>query len=272
MQRMTDAGLPYFQFETFPQGQTHAVFTRLGGVSDPPFASLNLSSSVADSGANLRINRQRAYGALGYETETLVHAHLVHGAGVARVTSAQGGQVAGEVDGLITDEAGCGLAMNYADCAPILLVDPQRGAIGLGHAGWQGAVKGLPGAMVRAMTAAFGSDPRDLIAGIGPCIGPCCYEVGEPVISAVRAAFADGDALLLSRPDGRRPHFDLAAANYEDLWRAGVRQVENAGICTACRTDLFFSHRAEKGETGRFGVLLALTKAEDRRQKAEGRR
>ena len=263
-QQITDAGLPYFQFETFPQGQTHAIFTRLGGVSGPPFAALNLSSSVADSGSNLRINRQRAYGAFGYETETLVHAHLVHGAGVARVTSAQRGQAVGQTDGLITDEPGCGLAMNYADCAPILLVAPQRGAIGLGHAGWQGAVQDLAGAMVRAMAAEFGSDPRELIAGIGPCIGPCCYEVGEPVISAVRAAFVNADALLLPSPGGGRPHFDLPAANYRNLWRAGVRQVENAGICTACRTDLFFSHRAEKGKTGRFGVLFALTKVEGR--------
>ncbi len=262
MQRMTETGLPFFQFETFPPGLTQAVFTRLGGVSSAPFASLNLSSSVADSAANLRVNRQRAYGALGYSTETLVHAHLRHGADVARVTRAQQGQVAGQVDGLITDDAGCGLAMNYADCAPILLVDARRGAIGLGHAGWQGAVQDLPGAMVRAMMAAFGSDPGDIIAGIGPCIGVCCYEVGEPVISAVRAAFADEAALLLAQPGKPRPHFDLAAANDENLRRAGVRRVENAGICTACRTDLFFSHRAEKGKTGRFGVLLALTKAE----------
>lgn len=265
MQRMTESGLPYFQFETFPPGQTHAVFTRLGGVSEAPFASLNLSSSVADSAANLRANRQRAYGALGCGTETLVHAHLVHGAGVARVTRAQQGQAAGQVDGLITNEPGCGLTMNYADCTPILLVDARRGAIGLGHAGWQGAVQDLPGALVRAMAAAFGSDPGDLIAGIGPCIGACCYEVGEPVISAVRTAFADEAALLLAQPGKRRPHFDLAAANEENLRRAGVRRVENAGICTACRTDLFFSHRAEKGKTGRFGVLLALTRAEGRR-------
>ena len=258
MQQIANDGLPYFQFESFNGGTLHAVFTRLGGVSAPPFASLNMSSSVADAADHLRQNRQRAYGAFGYATETLVHAHLVHGADVARVTSAQNGQVAASVDGLITDEPGCGLAMNFADCAPILLWDPVRGAVGLGHAGWQGTVKDLPGAMVRAMMAAFGSEPETLIAGIGPCIGPCCYEVGEPVISAVWAAFEEPEALLPAQPNGPRPHFDLPAANVKNLRRAGVRQVAWGGICTACRTDLFFSHRAEKGKTGRFGVLLAL--------------
>lgn len=251
-------GVPFWQFSTFPTGQHHAIFTRLGGVSPAPFDSLNLSSSVSDQAENLQINRQRAYGSMGYQTETLVHAHLTHGAEVQRVTTAQNGQLAGKVDGLITNQPGCGLTMNFADCAPILIYDPVHQAIGLGHAGWQGAVKDLPGALVRAMVAEFASEPTELIAGIGPCIGPCCYEVGEPVTSAVHSAFSTADQLLLFTPNRPRPHFNLPEANRHNLQRAGVQQIEVAHLCTACRVDLFFSHRAEKGKTGRFGVLFAL--------------
>ncbi len=175
------------------------------------------------------------------------------------------GHYVGPVDGLITAEPGCGLTMNYADCAPILLYDPVREAIGLGHAGWKGVVNDLPGAMVRAMERAYGSDPAELIAGVGPSIGSCCYEVGEPVISAVTSAFDDPASLLLSAPPGEHGqiapssrHFDLPEANRRRLAAAGVQHIEMSNLCTACLTDLFFSHRAEKGRTGRFGAMLVL--------------
>ncbi|HRO92252.1 MAG TPA: laccase domain-containing protein, partial [Promineifilum sp.] len=121
-----------------------------------------------------------------------------------------------------------------------------------------------PGAMVRAMTAQFGSDPADLVAAVGPCIGPCCYEVGEEVIAAVEATFTEPDTLFrpLTGDDrltaaGHR-FFDMPQANQRNLTNAGVRNIETSGLCTACRTDLFFSHRAEKGRTGRFGTVFAL--------------
>ncbi|MCI0396244.1 MAG: peptidoglycan editing factor PgeF [Chloroflexi bacterium] len=226
-------------------------------MSPAPYDSLNLSASVSDSRDNVYANRARAYGTHGRQSDGLAHAHLVHGADVVQVTQQDHGRHAGPADGLITGEAGCGLTMNYADCAPIFLYDPVRQAIGLGHAGWQGVVKDLPGALVRAMQAAFGSRPADLLAGIGPCIGPCCYEVGESVISAVQETFMEPASLLLPQP-GPRPHFDLPEANRRRLSAAGVQQIELSGLCTACRTDLFFSHRAEKGRTGRFGVLFIL--------------
>jgi len=269
--------IPFLQFESLSATDhiQHAVFTRQGGVSPAPFASLNLSVSVPDSQANVYANRARAYGLYGRDTASVVHAYLVHGNDVARVTQQNNGTWVERVDGLITDEPGCALTMNYADCAPIFLYDPINCSIGLGHAGWQGAVRDLPGAMVRAMQVTFGSDPATLIAGIGPCIGPCCYEVGEPVISAVNEAFAEPETLFvespvaepatslrsvqaLSLPKGRR-HFDLPEANRHNLLRAGVRQIEMAGFCTGCRTDLFFSHRVERGKTGRFGTIFILT-------------
>lgn len=264
--------LHYFRFETLPGNGAsngtpavdHAVFSRRGGYSIGPFDSLNMSMSVPDERDRVYANRRRVYGLYGRDTDTVVHAHLVHGAAVARVTSADNGTWVEHVDGLITNQPGTVLSMNFADCTPIFLYDPRRHAIGLGHAGWRGTVVDLPGAMVRAMTAQFGSDPADLVAAVGPCIGPCCYEVGEEVITAVEASFAEPDTLF--RPltgDDRLTaaghcFFDMPQANQRNLANAGVRNIETSGLCTACRTDLFFSHRAEKGRTGRFGTVFAL--------------
>ncbi len=257
--RQKDA-IPYLEFSAMPAGGVgrHAVFTRRGGVSAAPFDTLNLSVAVADEPARVIENRRRAYGLLDRADGSVVQAHLLHDAGICRVTIAQHGQIAGRYDGLITDQPGCALTMNFADCSPILVYDPRKRAIGLGHAGWKGAVKDLPGALVRAMQKAFGSEPAELWAGVGPSIGPCCYEVGEPVISAVRAAYDQPEELFRDN-GGERPYFDLPAANQWRLRQAGVTHIEMAGLCTACHTELFFSHRAERGQTGRFGVLFLLS-------------
>ena len=254
-----DNGLLYFRVKQFPNGLQHGVMSRQGGIGRPPFDSLNLSGSVPDEVSAVAENRRRAYGAFGRTIETLVHAHLVHGNQVARVTRANHGDVIPQVDGLITNDIGCGLTMNFADCAPILIYDPVHHAMGLGHAGWAGTVRDIPGEMVAAMQAAFGSNPADLLGGIGPCIGVDIYEVGQNVIDAVSAAFPQHtDELLIQQPTGERPHFDLAKANLINFQRAGVQQVELSGICTGSRTDLFFSHRVEEGKTGRFGVVMVL--------------
>ncbi len=259
--------IPFFRFEQLPENGRlhHAIFTRQGGTSPAPFDSLNLSVSVPDEKERVYANRRRAYGIYGRDTGAVVHAHLVHGRAVGRVTQAHNGTWFPEVDGIITNEPGCALAMNYADCTPIFLYDPEHQAIGLGHAGWQGTVQDLPGAMVGAMVASFGSDPAQLIAGIGPCIGPCCYEVGEQVITAVHHTFPAAADLFLPPPRGKRPfsqgngpHFDMPEANRRNLAKAGVGHIELSGLCTACRTDLFFSHRAEGGKTGRFGAIFIL--------------
>lgn len=267
IERLSPVSIPYFQFVRLSGYDQirHAVFTRRGGVSLPPYDTLNLSVSVPDDQENVLANRSRAYSIHQRTNDTLVHAYLIHGSNIARVTQKDNARYVGPVDGLITNEPGCGLTMNFADCAPILLYDPVRQAIGLGHAGWQGVIKDLPGSLVRGMTDAFGSSPGDIIAGIGPCIDRCCYEVGRTVISAVENGFSDGQSLLIPPSKNGSPetaeekkHFDLPEANRRRLEQAGVKKIESSGLCTACRTDLFFSHRAEKGQTGRFGALLIL--------------
>jgi len=268
-------GIPLFHFEQLSKNGhfdrlsasrlQHAIFSRQGGTSPAPFNSLNLSVSVPDDNKNVYANRRRAYGIYERDTENVVHAHLVHGNDVARVTKADNGTWIPQTDGIITNDPGCALTMNYADCTPIFLYDPAHHAIGLGHAGWQGTVKDLPGAMVRTMVQEFSSEPSHLIAGIGPCIGPCCYEVGEQVITAVHDTFSDADDLFMEPAGGKRPfssgngpHFDMPEANRRNLKNAGVVKIELSGLCTACRTDLFFSHRAEQGKTGRFGTIFIL--------------
>ncbi len=264
MKQFVREKIPFFCFEGISNGSRvqHAVFSRQGGTSQAPYDTLNLSLSVPDDKENVFANRTLAYATHGRSNDTLVHAHLVHGAEVAVVSRRNYGQYIGPVDGLVTNEPGCGLTMNYADCAPILLYDPVNQAIGLGHAGWQGVVKDLPGAMVRAMQREYGTVPAKLLAGVGPCIGPCCYEVGEPVISAVIGSFEEPESLLLS-PRGLdqssdRRYFDLLEASRRRLAAGGVWHIETSDLCTSCRTDLFFSHRAERGRTGRFGALITL--------------
>lgn len=250
--------LTYFRFDSLPHNGRlqHGVFSRQGGISPVPFDSLNLSLSVADERDRVYANRRQVYGLFGRDTDSVVHAHLVHGTTVARVTSANNGEWVEHVDALITNEPECVMTMNFADCAPVVVYDPVHAAIGLAHAGWRGTVAGVARETVRAMTAEFGSVPGDLIATVGPCIGSCCYEVGDDVATAVRAGFDEADRLL--RPSGDRYYFDLPEANRQQLATAGVAQIELSELCTACRTDLFFSHRAEKGRTGRFGVVVAL--------------
>lgn len=257
-------GIPYLKFELFPDNKRvqHAVFTRQGGVSPPPFDSLNLSVSVDDDQSNVFANRASAYGTHGRSNDTLVHAHLKHSVMVAEVTRKNYGQYVGPADGLITRERGCGLTMNYADCSPILLYDPKRRAIGLGHAGWKGAVLDFPRCLVFAMRSRYGSKPESLLAAVGPSIGPCCYQVSQNVISAVQSNFDDPEQLLLpddaDDSDESRRRFDLPQANRQRLVEVGVRKIEMSEYCTSCQSDLFFSHRRDHGHTGRFGVLLLL--------------
>jgi YfiH family protein len=154
------------------------------------------------------------------------------------------------------------LSLRFADCTPIIVYDPAHHALGVAHAGWRGTVSKIAVALVEAMSDAFGSEPAALIAGIGPSIGPCCYEVGEEVIAAARTAFEreverrDGWPLLFS--DGAATYLDLWSANRVLLEWTGVRQIETARLCTACHRQRFFSHRAEAGKTGRFAMVAAL--------------
>lgn len=263
MERIKQQDLIFYQFGALQPlpGLRHGIFTRRGGASAPPFDSLNVGSTVGDERDNVLKNRQRVAEAMDVAEEDTRTAWLVHG---SKVVVARRDDPPAEhppqADGIITAEPGLPLMMRYADCVPLVFADPVRRVVGLAHAGWRGTLAGIGPATVRAMTENFGSRPRDIIAGIGPAIGPCCYEVGQEVVVEVRDVFGSDTPDLLVPPfNGHRgPHFNLWEANERLLREAGVESIETARLCTSCQNYEFFSHRAEAGRTGRFAALIVL--------------
>ncbi len=245
-------------FEAYPNLH-HAIFTRRGGHSRAPFAALNLGISVGDDPETVKKNYEQACGVLNISPDQTVSCHLVHSADVITVNPANRQRVMGQADGLITVTPGIYLSMRFGDCTPLIFFDPVRGAVGLTHAGWRGTMQDAAGATVRAMVRQFDCRARDIIAVIGPAIGPCCYEVGPEVMDTAVTALPDSASLFVQR-NGRadRAHFDMWEANRRQLAATGVEQIILSELCTACRTDQFFSHRAEQGRTGRFGVIIGL--------------
>lgn len=251
-------GIRYYQFDVFPAGLKQAVFTRQGGVSPAPWESLNVGGTVGDDAARVRENRLRSFGALDRPLDSLFDVWQVHSAEAAFASSPRGpGEDHQKADIIFTDRPEVTLYMRFADCVPVLLFDARRAIVGMAHAGWVGTVRGAATAAIRAMNAHYGSNPADILAGIGPSIGPDHYEVGPDVVAKVRQAFGTAADALIDVRDGKT-FLDLWAANRAQLEVAGVQQVEEARICTACHLDDWFSHRAEKGQTGRFGALMAL--------------
>jgi hypothetical protein len=162
-----------------------------------------------------------------------------------------------KADAIITNKPGITLFMRFADCVPILLYDRELRAVGIIHAGWQGTVALIVQHTVDAMARWYGSDPGNLIAGIGPSIGPDHYEVGEDVAKPAMEVFNSDAELVLEKRNGCW-YFDLWKANEILLRRSGVKNIEQSNECTACDTHLWYSHRAEKGQTGRFAGLIGL--------------
>ncbi len=258
----TRDGIRYLTFDSFPASVTHAIFTRNGGFSPDPWTSLNMGGTVGDERARVRENRYKAFRALRRDPNSMFDVWQVHSADVVVVNGPHphfNNPPEFKADVMVTDNPAVTLFMRFADCTPILLCDPRKGAIGIVHAGWLGTVKKASAVAVRAMMDAYGSRPADILAGVGPAIGPDHYEIGPDVVAHVRAAFdAEAQNLLIPNAHSGRFHFDLWNANRLALEQAGVEQIEISGLCTACHTADWYSHRAQKGKTGRFGALIAL--------------
>jgi YfiH family protein len=253
--QQSEIGLVRFGLLELP-GVVQAVTTRAAG---------NLSLVEAERVAETRRNRRHIAELLEIEPKQVVCAHQVHGDRVVRIGRDDRERGAWDrdtaianADALITDEPDVFPMLLFADCVPILLLDPRRRALGVAHAGWKGTSLSIAARTVEAMGREFGSDPSDLRAAIGPAIGRCCYEVSDDVAVAVQSAAPDA-GLTSPGPHGR-PHLDLPGANRAQLVAAGLRadNVELSGDCTSCRVDRFFSHRAEHGQAGRHGALLGL--------------
>jgi YfiH family protein len=234
-------------------------------MSEPPFASLNIGLHVNDRPGPVIENRRRLCAALDVPLESLVVPQQVHGSQVVAVGGTHRGlgatdhalSIRGD-DGLVTAEPGLALIAFSSDCPLIILYDPVRHAVGLIHAGWRGTVGRIAEAGVRSMVGMVGNRPGDLIACICPSIGPCCFEVRQDVLDAASGGGLPVDQLVVRR-DGTTS-FDLWKSNELQLRAAGLCEdhIICSRVCTACHTDLFFSHRREQGKTGRFAALVAL--------------
>lgn len=243
-------GIPFLQFPRLStlSGVRHAVFTRQGGVSPPPYHSLNTGTGSGDDPAKVARNLRRIKAVFG--APRLAGMEQVHGRAIGVLTGATPpGPV--QCDALMTRETNLALMVRQADCQAVILVDPVNRAIANVHCGWRGSKQDILGAVVNRMGRQFGTRPADLYAAIGPGLGPCCAEfIPYPEILP-----EDFKAFMV-----RDAYFDFWEISRNQLLRAGLQRsrIESADLCTRCRTDLFFSYRAE-GTTGRFATLVMLT-------------
>ena len=221
-------------------GYEVAFTTRLGGVSDGPYESLNLGRKSGDELEHVDENRRIACAAIGADVAKLALNFQMHSALVRRAEAASRGARA---DGLWTDEPGLPILAMSADCLPLVLAraDGRGRAVAVLHAGWRGLLEGIARSGVEALGGG------DLAAAIGPGIGPCCYEVGEEVAAPFRERF--GDDVVRDR------RLDLWTSAERALRAAGVERIHRVDRCTACEPETFFSHRRDRGRTGRQGVI-----------------
>lgn len=243
-------------------GIAHAFSTRLGGVSEGDFASLNLRGSCPDAPERVRENYRRLCAVIGASEEWAVLAKQVHGDTVRAVTAADAGKgllrpVDYEADALITDVPDLPLFVFSADCIVILLQDTEAGCIGAVHAGWRGTAKAIVGKAVAAMADRYGAHPSRIRAAIGPGIGPCCFETDDDVPRAMREAMGDAAGPFLERR-GEKWHVDLKGLNRLQLIASGVPgdRIDLCPLCTACRPDLYWSHRKMGERRGVQGAVI----------------
>ena len=249
----------YYTFDLFDSSAVnHGVITRRGGVSPTPWSALNVGGTVGDDPQRVKENRQRSLHTLGRTLDSIYDVYQVHSAEVVCSDAPRPpDQVHLRADAILTDNPAVTLFMRFADCVPILLHDPIHKVVGLVHAGWMGTVRRTVLAGVQAMQVKYGSQPGDILAGIGPSICVAHYEIGEEVAEQVRQVFGEDAGALLPTTNGSI-HLDLWEANRWLLWSAGVREIQISGVCTACHVEDWYSHRAEHGRTGRFGALINL--------------
>lgn len=254
-------------FSSFPEElAAHGLSGRKGGVSKAPWASLDLGLHVGDDPEAVAENRRRYLAALGLDAARFVTPEQVHGEHIARVGEAEAGRGAlvykdsiPETDALITNVPKLPLLLCFADCTPILFLDPVHRAVGIAHGGWKGTVRRIGQKTVARMHEEFGTKPEELLTAIGPSIGPCCYEIGPEVEAKFREAFPHHEAELFTNAEGKT-HLSLWAANRIQLLDAGVlpEHIDEAKTCTSCHHEDFFSYRADGGRTGRMAAVIAL--------------
>ncbi|MDD5936467.1 MAG: peptidoglycan editing factor PgeF [Clostridiales bacterium] len=265
---------PYISFPILEQFDfvKHGFSTRLGGISEGIFESMNLGFNRGDSYETVYENYRRICEAMGIKESNLVFTDQVHKAKVRVATKENIGmgivkeRSYSEIDGHITKEANVPLLVFSADCVPILFVDPKTKSVGATHSGWKGTVRKIGAVTAQKMALEFGSDPSDIVAVIGPCIGLECYEVSSDVAEAFAENFTKEQCAQFLKCDGinqegkMKYHLDLWEANRLILIEAGLKpeNVVVSGLCTMCHSELFFSHRATKGQRGSMAGFIQV--------------
>ncbi len=243
----------------------HAVSTRLGGVSEGIYESMNLSFGRGDDPVRVRENFDRLCGAIGVETERIVLSRQEHHTFIRNVTAGDCGKGItrerdyDDFDGLLTDEPGVVLCTQYADCVPLLFADPIKRVVGTSHSGWKGTVAEMGRVTVERMVSDYGCRREDIVAGIGPSIGPCCFEVDEPVYERFAAMRVFEGSCVRPMPQGKFL-IDMWQVNRRILLAAGLRDehISVTDLCTRCSPDVFWSHRATAGVRGSLAALISI--------------
>lgn len=279
LERKEENGVEYL---TFPMLEAcgaveHLCSTRLGGVSEGYLGTMNLSFTRGDNPENVMENYRRIGNILHAQEEDFVCSDQTHTANIRLVTATDAGKgVAAakdysDVDGLITNEKGLVLSAFFADCVPLLFVDPVQKAIGLSHSGWRGTVGEIGKKTVMAMEEQFGSRPEHILAAVGPSICQDCYEVSEDVAEQFVKLFSGEEYeempehVMYKKEDGKY-QLNLWEANRQILLHAGIQpeHLSVTDICTCCNPDYLFSHRASHGKRGNLGVFLKLKPEEEK--------
>jgi len=260
-------GVGFFSIPSFDKTNlvVNAFSGRKGGISKGKYSSLNLSFLTEDKQENIMKNRIRFATAIGISPESMVNAQQVHEDIIYKVTIKDKGRGAFErdtlipaTDALMTNEKGITLMLFFADCVPVVFLDPIKKAIAVTHAGWKGTVAKIAAKTVKALELNYGVKPENILVGIGPSIGPCHYQVDHTVIAKVAEAFPKSEKLLFDKKENGYAYLNLWEANRIQLLEVGIsdKNITVAGLCTYCFQDNFFSHRGNM--MGRQAAVIML--------------
>lgn len=244
----------------------HLFTTKIGGVSQEEYAQLNLGLHVADKKGDILENRRLISEILTYNSKELVAGKQIHSDQIRVVSAQDKGKGAldyesaiEDTDALITNEPEILLTSYYADCTPILILDPVKQAIGLAHAGWKGTVLKIAQKTILKMKEVYQTNPGDVLVGIGPAIGQCCYQVDSRVVEPLKKNFKNWQELI--EEDGEdRWRLNMPLANQIQLEEIGIKpkNIIQSELCTCCNSELFFSYRRDQGKTGRMASMIKL--------------
>ncbi len=261
------ASVPYYSFPSFEKIPfvRHGFSTRMGGVSEGVFASMNLSFTRGDREEAVRENFARFCRAIGVDEHHVVISAQEHHTVVREIVAEDIGRGITrergytDVDGLMTNVPGVVLCTQYADCVPLFFVDPVKRVVATSHSGWKGTVAMIGAVTVRRMQEVYGCEPADILAGIGPSIGPCCFEVDSPVYDAF-SALPFLDASVLHDDGNGKFHIDLWETNRRILLEAGLKaeHITVTDLCTKCHSDTFWSHRVTGWDRGSLAAFISI--------------